>query len=203
MSSSAIYYEPGRLGVEYQILEPPLSARAELPLLLRVRVRNTGAAPWANRGANPINMSYHWLDERGQAVDFEGVRAILPGPLRSGESVELTLTVEPPPRAGRYLLTLDMVEEGIDWFSVRGIAPLTLPVSVAPAPAGLRRACVVNGNCVVNDAVGNHVINQLRFFQARGYQALALLDHLDLRHPAELRQHMARVTLDELRAGPV
>ncbi|HET9223860.1 MAG TPA: glycosyltransferase [Roseiflexaceae bacterium] len=200
--SSSIYHEPGRLGVEYQVLEAPSSARAELPLLLRVQVRNTGAAPWANRGANPINMSYHWLDERGQAVDFEGVRTILPGPLRSGESVELTLTVEPPPHGGDYLLALDMVEEGIDWFSVRGIAPLTLPISVAPAPPGIRRVCIVNGNCVLNDAVGNHVLNQLRFFHERGYQALVLLDHLDLRHPPELRQHMARVTLDELRAGP-
>jgi glycosyltransferase involved in cell wall biosynthesis len=55
---------------------------------------------------------------------------------------------------------------------------------------------------MLNDALGNHVVNQLRFFQDRGYRALALLEHVDERHPPELRQHLVRLTLDDLRAGP-
>ncbi len=193
--------ENNRLGVEYQVVGPLPAARTDMPLLLRVRVRNAGAAPWSNRGTSPINLSYHWLDTNGQVVDFEGVRAVLPEPLRPGQSVDLELPVEPPPRAGEYRLALDMVEEGVGWFSLQGIAPLSIPLAVAAGHSDVPRVCIINGNCVLNDAVGNHVLNQIRFFQARGYRTLALLDHIDRRHPAELRQHMATVAVDELRGA--
>src|SRR5690242_2435743 len=105
----AIDSQPGRLGAQYELAGPLPEARADRPLLLRVRVRNTGAAPWPNRGARAINLSYHWLDSAGQVVDFEGLRAILPASLHAGQAAELTVQVEPPPRAGEYLLALDMV----------------------------------------------------------------------------------------------
>ena len=201
MTTQAGAADRERLGVAYQIVEPLAEARADRPLLLRVVVRNSGAAPWPNRGAHPINLSYHWLDLRGEVVDFEGVRAILPAPLRPGESVELELQVEPPSRAGSYQLALDMVEEGVGWFSIQGVPSLSIPIEVAPAASNRVRVCIVNGNCMRNDALGNHVINQVRFFQARGYQALALVEHIDQRHPAEVRRDLARVTLDQLREG--
>jgi glycosyltransferase involved in cell wall biosynthesis len=182
---------------------PQPLARLDLPLLLSVSVRNAGADAWPHRGAHPVTLSYHWLDRQGQVVDFEGVRALLPAPLRPGEAVELMVQVEPPPRAGEYLLALDLVEEGINWFSLQGVAPLMVPFVVAPGLKNAPRACIVNGNCMVNDALGNHVLNQLRFFQSRGYQALALVEHVDSGHPPDVRQHLMRVTLDDLRAGPI
>src|ERR1051325_5108364 len=66
-----------RLGVAYELIDPLPVARADRPLLLRVRVHNTGAEAWAYRGAHPVTLSYHWLDVRGQVVDFEGVRTTL------------------------------------------------------------------------------------------------------------------------------
>jgi glycosyltransferase involved in cell wall biosynthesis len=195
--------EPGRLGVEYRLVEPLPAARTDLPLLLRVVVRNIGAATWPNQGMHPINLSYHWFDPLGRPVDFEGLRALLPTSLRPGEAVELELQVEPPPSAGAYLLALDMVEEGVAWFSLQGVAPLTVPVEVAATPNNLLRVCIVNGNCVLNDALGNNVVNQLRFFEERGYQALALLEHIDLRVPAEIRRYFVRLSYEELRQGPI
>src|SRR5262245_36359449 len=124
-----------RLGVEYRVVGPLPAARTDLPLLLRVAVRNAGAATWPNLGTHPINLSYHWFDSQGRTVDFEGLRALLPALLRPGETVELELQVEPPPGAGAYLLALDMVEEGVGWFSLQGVAPLTMPIEVAAAPA--------------------------------------------------------------------
>ncbi|HET9223861.1 MAG TPA: glycosyltransferase, partial [Roseiflexaceae bacterium] len=194
--------QSSRLGAEYQIAEPWPAARSDLPLLLNVRVRNTGAIAWPDDSRRPINLSYHWLDQRGRIVDYEGVRATLPGSLPSGDSVELELPVEPPPRAGSYLLQLDMVEEHVGWFSHQGVAPLAMPIEVAPAPLGRPRVCIVNGNCLLNDAIGNHVINQLRFFLARGYDALVLVEEANPRQPAELRRHIFQITLDELGAGP-
>jgi glycosyltransferase involved in cell wall biosynthesis len=191
------------LSAEYQILGRLPAARADLALPLRVEVRNRGAVAWLNEPAHPINLSYHWLDPHEQVVDFDGQRANLPAPLLPGQSVELELLVEPPPRAGEYLLALDLVEEMVGWFSARGVAPLVIPISVALPPADALRVCIVNGNCTVNDAVGNHVVNQLRYFLERGYQALALVEAIDQRQPAEIRQHVATITPAELRHGPL
>ena len=87
----------------------------DLPLLLRVAVRNTGSIVWPDQGAHPVNLSYHWLAPDGQIVDFDGLRANLPAPLPPGETAELELLAEPPPCAGDFLLALDMVEEGRAW----------------------------------------------------------------------------------------
>jgi O-antigen biosynthesis protein len=201
--SGVAHRESGRLGVEYRIVGSPPPAQADLPLLLPVAIRNIGAEAWPHRGSHPVTLSYHWLDMRGQVVDFEGVRALLPALLRPGEVAELTLQIEPPPCGGDYLLALDMVEEGVNWFSLQGVAPLMVPIAVAAGLADAPRACVINGNCMINDALGNHVLSQVRFFQARGYQTLALVEHVDPRHPPEIRQHLMRITPDDLRAGPI
>jgi glycosyltransferase involved in cell wall biosynthesis len=193
--------QPARLGADYTIVGPLPRARADQPLLLRVGLRNTGAAPWPNRGARAINLSYHWLDTREQVVDFEGLRSILPESLPAGASTEITMQIEPPPHPGAYILAIDMVEEGIGWFSLQGVAPLKVALAVDAAPADLPRVCIVNGNCVMNDALGNHVLNQVRLFKARGYQTLALVEHIDGRLPIEQRQSLAVVTLEDLRDG--
>jgi glycosyltransferase involved in cell wall biosynthesis len=195
--------ENSRLGAEYQLVGIPPTARLELPLLLRVVVRNTGTALWPNAGANLVNLSYHWLDTHGQIVDFDGIRAHLPAPLPPGESVELELQVEPPPRAGEYLLALDMVEEGVAWFSIDGCAPLTIPISVADAPRNVRRACIIGPICMINDAVGNHMISQMRFLQAQGYETLILVEHVDARQPVALRQHMLAIGLADVQSGRI
>ena len=86
--------QSNRLGAEYQIAQPRPAARSDLPLLLKVLVRNTGAIGWPDDQRRPINLSYHWLDRRGRIVDYEGVRAALPEPLPPGASIELELSVD-------------------------------------------------------------------------------------------------------------
>jgi glycosyltransferase involved in cell wall biosynthesis len=192
---------PGRLGVEYRLLEQPAPANIDIALLVRVAVRNTGSITWPNYGANPINLSYHWRDARGEMVEFNGVRAQLPLPLAPGETAEIDLWAEPPPGAGDYLLELDMVEENRGWFSLQGVATHSVPISVDLRSNSRPRVCIINHSCVINDAVGNHIANQLGYFMARGYSALALLEFVDLRRPPELRRHMVEISRDDLRAG--
>jgi hypothetical protein len=40
-----------------------------------------------------------------------------------GESLSLTVSVDAPGEPGRYILALDLVEEGVTWFSEAG-APM-------------------------------------------------------------------------------
>jgi hypothetical protein len=39
-----------------------------------------------------------------------------------GQSVTTRLLVVPPPTKGAYVLRLDLVQEGVAWFSAQGIA---------------------------------------------------------------------------------
>jgi glycosyltransferase involved in cell wall biosynthesis len=191
-----------RWQVEYQIIGEIPHAELERVLILRVALHNTGISPWSHNGAHPITLSYHWLNQQQQPVDFEGVRTLLRQHVLPGERIELTMQIEPPPYAGEYFLALDMVEEGVNWFSTQGVPWLAVPVTVHPMREQRPRACIINGNCMINDAVGNHVLNQVQFLESYGYQTMALLEHVDDRHPAELRQHLAQINLAQLRAGP-
>jgi hypothetical protein len=47
--------------------------------------------------------------------------------------MELTFRFAAPATAGRYLLELDLVEEGVTWFSAAGVAPVRIPFVVDTA----------------------------------------------------------------------
>lgn len=193
--------QPAPQAARYALTEPAPPATTDQALVLRVRVENNGARRWPTHGPHPVHLSYHWYDSTDRLVDFEGLRSALPNPLDPGESAEVELLVEPPPEAGEYRLAIDLVEEGIGWFMHLQVEPLLLPLAVSPPDRYAPRVCIINGNCVINDAVGNHLLNQLQFFLRRGYRPLLLLEHVDLRQPIDLRRYMAQVDLHMLSAG--
>lgn len=195
--------QPGRLGVHFTLAAPVPKAYADLPVMIRVRLQNTGTITWPNSGPNPINLSYHWLDAHGTVVDYDGVRTPLPEPLPPGGVVELDLPAEPPPGPGQYLLMLDMVEEWVGWFSAQAIDVLTVPVEVLPVTLRGPRACIIGPLCLVNDAVSNAMIDQLHMLRNRGYHALILVEHIDLRQPPALRQYMLGMSFDDLTNGTI
>ena len=94
-------------------LDPP---RAGALTTARAEVENVGAASW---GAD-IAASYHWLDERGNAIVWDGIRSALPGPVAPGERVELEIAVRAPMPPARYGFALDLVAEHRAWFARAG-----------------------------------------------------------------------------------
>jgi hypothetical protein len=78
----------------------------------RAEVENAGAATW---GAD-IAASYHWLDERGNAIVWDGIRTELPGPVDPGARIQLGIGVRAPMPPGRYGFALDLVAEHRAWF---------------------------------------------------------------------------------------
>ena len=78
----------------------------------------------------PILLSYHWLDTRRAAVEYDGLRTPLPRPVPPGESCAVTMRVRAPANAGRYVLEIDLVEEGVSWFTRAGTRPLRRTVRV-------------------------------------------------------------------------
>lgn len=110
---------------QIEILDAPLSALPHQVLLIRATIRNRSSAVWPS-GAKDlvwIRAGNHWLDEKGETVAFDDGRADLPADLPPGSEAEVTLCAVAPPRPGRYLLEIDLVQEGVGWFSAfNGVA---------------------------------------------------------------------------------
>jgi hypothetical protein len=97
-------------------------------------VRNAGGAIWLarERGLSPLQLSAanHWLDPSGQPVTNDDGRGALPRDLRPGEEAVITFAVNAPQRPGDYLLEIDMLQEGVSWFALKGSKTLRVPVRV-------------------------------------------------------------------------
>jgi len=95
-----------------------------------ITVSNTGTVSWPAGGATPVHLSYHWLDQLGNVVLWDGVRGALAADLPPGRSAVVALPVAAPSQTGSYILRLDLVQEGVTWFSSQGVTPRDLAVSV-------------------------------------------------------------------------
>ncbi len=62
---------------------------------------------------------------------WDGLRTSLSGDVAPSVTVaNLIVQVTAPPAAGSYCLVMDLVQEGVTWFSSRGAATLNQPLTV-------------------------------------------------------------------------
>lgn len=87
-----------------------------------------GSASWGS----DIAVSYHWLDERGNAIVWDGVRTALGSVVGPGERVALEITVRAPMPPGHYGFALDLVAEHRAWFGELGSECPQTDVEVEP-----------------------------------------------------------------------
>lgn len=97
-----------------------------------VELENGGLAPWRSRGAEGVQLSYHWLDELGNPIVWDGERTALSETVAPGERRQLHLQVRGPMPPGRYRLAVDLVAEFRFWFADVGNTPLERLVDVGP-----------------------------------------------------------------------
>jgi hypothetical protein len=118
---------PGPLAARWRLLrlEPP---RAGALGEAEVEVENAGTAAWRAG----INAAYHWLDERGNPIVWDGLRTALGADLAPGERRTLALRLRAPIPPGRYRLAVDLVDEHRLWFAEAGSERLELEADVAP-----------------------------------------------------------------------
>lgn len=119
---------------ELRAVEVPAHIATKARVNIRIAVRNAGGAVWfaRERGLSPLQLSAanHWLDPSGQPVTNDDGRGALPQDLRPGEETEVTFAVNAPRRPGDYLLEIDMLQEGVSWFALKGSKALRVPVKV-------------------------------------------------------------------------
>ena len=108
----------------------------------RLAFENAGTVPWPPTGERRVCLGYHWLDELGNPIVWDGLWTALPRPVEPGERAELDVDLRGPLPPGRYRLAFDLVAEDRYWFSELGNAPLERVVPVAPR---ILRALAVHG----------------------------------------------------------
>jgi hypothetical protein len=124
-------------------MAPPLAARFPVPAELEparagalfaatVELENAGTLAWASDGMWGIQVAYHWLDDRGNPIVWDGLRTQLAAPVAPGGSARLRLGVRAPMPPGRYRLAIDLIDEGRHWFAELGNEPLERDVEVLP-----------------------------------------------------------------------
>ncbi|HEY6041842.1 MAG TPA: hypothetical protein VIX58_06895, partial [Anaerolineae bacterium] len=73
-------------------------------------------------------------DQWGHVVTWDGARTELPREVAPGESITLDAEVHPPDHPGMYRLEVELVNEGVAWFSERGVTPFSREVQVIFEP---------------------------------------------------------------------
>ena len=94
---------------------------------VRVELENAGTVRWRDS----IRLAYHWLDDRGNPIVWDGIRTPLPE-LEPGGRATIDARVRGPIPPGRYRFALDVVAEYRAWFSELGSESPTLDVDVLP-----------------------------------------------------------------------
>jgi glycosyltransferase involved in cell wall biosynthesis len=190
--------------VRYKLAAPaPTTLATNRALFLDVAVENAGDAPLPHEGPRPLTLACRWRAAHGAIAVGDSQHVALPRSLLSGERAVVELPAEPPARPGAYTLLVELVEEGVAWLSERGVAPLEVPVAVVEPPPAPRRVALVSNDVRLNDSLGNHLVEQLRFFAARGDDVLALVENIDERQPREVRAMCCRVRLADLQSADV
>jgi hypothetical protein len=111
-----------------------------------LEVENAGSATWRTRGVEDgLFLSYHWLDERGNAIVWDGDRTPLDRDVAPGETLRQQIALRGPIPPGRYRLAVDLVEERRFWLAELGNAALEEDVDVTPRDASTARTFLPEG----------------------------------------------------------
>jgi SAM-dependent methyltransferase len=117
--------------VEFLAFDGAPTAPPGVTLLAGVTFRNNGWRPWTSTDPDaPVFLSYHWLDRHGALVVDDGLRTPLPRSVAPGETCTMSCRIETPARKGSYVLAIDLVEEGVTWFSRAGARVLKVEFQI-------------------------------------------------------------------------
>ncbi len=120
---------------------PPL--RAGALSVARLEFENAGSATWVPDGPRRVCVGYHFLDELGNPIVWDGLWTRLPGTIEPGQKTEAEVNVRAPLGRGRYRLAFDLVADNRLWFSEVGNPQPEVVADVQPRIS--RRALAVRG----------------------------------------------------------
>src|SRR5207237_8119944 len=101
------------------------------PLVAQVKLTNSSSFTWSAAGANPVRLAYHWADLANSVIVWDGQRSALPADVPVGGSVTVAVTIPTPAKPGTYVLRLDLVREGLTWFSSAGVPTANVSIAIS------------------------------------------------------------------------
>lgn len=103
---------------------PPKICRAGLKETVYVKLRNAGDVTWPALGRKDglfrLLVGNHWLDGGDKIVVNDDARTGLLYDLGPNEEIEVPLTITAPKIPGDYVLEIDVLQEWVSWFSLKG-----------------------------------------------------------------------------------
>jgi SpoIID/LytB domain protein len=90
-------------------------------LNLQTTVVNYGPRTLSAGGTNKVSLSYHITNSDGEMVIWDGARGVLPNDVAPFTQVVVPIAVAVPQGVGDYVITWDLVLEGVAWFSSTGV----------------------------------------------------------------------------------
>lgn len=114
---------------EYKTDRLDLQVKAGSKFVVPVTVENTSQVVWSS-GKDRVHVAYNWLYVDEQMLLRDGVRTSFSQDVAPGKEVLVNATVVAPKEQGIYLLRMNMVQEGVAWFSDKKVKPLDLTVIV-------------------------------------------------------------------------
>jgi hypothetical protein len=132
---------PGAYRADLAVINPLSTAVAGETRVLRVALRNLGAAVWrdgANADPGAVTLGAHLHRPDGSLVTETLPRVALPYdvPPGAGLTMSLPLPLDAALAAGVYTVYIDLVLEGFGWFAAlggAGTAPVAMPITVQAA----------------------------------------------------------------------
>lgn len=104
-----------------------------------VTIQNQGQCVWPSVGNSErkylVQLGNHWLTPEGKPVVWDDGRQALPFDVPPNAQVQMAVTVTAPPTPGKYVVELDMVQEGVAWFKQKSSMPALVQAEIEPAPA--------------------------------------------------------------------
>lgn len=96
-----------------------------------ITIYNNGTMPLYPKGKMSVHASYHIRYEDGRELLYDGMRTNLPCTIMPGDHKEVILTVDNNifQESGNYMLSVDLVIEGVAWFSQNGMDIINIPVT--------------------------------------------------------------------------
>lgn len=124
---------PPLLSARLAVTAAPPSVRRSTEYVIACHVRNVGYARWPRSspdGFGLVRLGAHLYSPEGRLLALDYGRGELGRDIGPGEEDVVATRLRAPDKPGEYRVELDMVREGVTWFSARRSPPVVIPLMV-------------------------------------------------------------------------